>query len=213
MRRAGPPATPPEDRRRRRESVPVCEPSRSGTQHWLSAGLECRLSALDKIVNQTPHPALYPVKSTWLKHPGHRSFHGRRNQEGGRAMNTHSQRCNGVWTVILAGILWGAMGMKPVPTYAQKPPAPVSAVSPVNQDIATIDAQRGALDRFLDSHPEIKNDVDGRPDGDERSKLPEGASGPSSFPRQPPADPSRPARVPESGNVADTNRADRISIW
>jgi hypothetical protein len=37
-------------------------------------------------------------------------------------------------------------------------------VSPSDQDIATIDAQRGALDRFLDTHPEIANDVAGNPE-------------------------------------------------
>ena len=75
-------------------------------------------------------------------------------------MKTNSY--NPVWTVILAATLWGAVGMKPALSYAQKPPAPVP-VSPADQDIATIDAERGALDRFLDSHPEIKSDVEGRP--------------------------------------------------
>jgi hypothetical protein len=75
-------------------------------------------------------------------------------------MKTNSY--NPVWTVILAATLWGAVGMKPALTYAQKSPAPAPA-SPADQDIATVDAERGALDRFLDSHPEIKSDVEGRP--------------------------------------------------
>jgi hypothetical protein len=37
------------------------------------------------------------------------------------------------------------------------------AASPSDQDIATVDAQRGALDRFLDAHPEIESAVISRP--------------------------------------------------
>jgi hypothetical protein len=55
------------------------------------------------------------------------------------------------------------VGAGPVPAYAQKSPAVASAASPSDQDISIIDAQRGALDRFLDAHPEIENDVVGRP--------------------------------------------------
>jgi len=78
-------------------------------------------------------------------------------------MKTNSKWCGALWTVVMAGALWGVMGAGPVPAYAQKPAAVVSAASPTDQDISNIDALRGALDRFLDSHPEIANEVVGRP--------------------------------------------------
>jgi hypothetical protein len=40
---------------------------------------------------------------------------------------------------------------------------PLNVIRPGDQDITSIDAQRGALDRFLDAHPEIGNQVIGRP--------------------------------------------------
>jgi len=77
---------------------------------------------------------------------------------------------------ILAGAMWGLVGAGRIPAYAQKPQTIGSAIissDVVNklpkatasgeQDIAIIDAQRGALDRFLDAHPEIGNEVVGRP--------------------------------------------------
>jgi hypothetical protein len=55
------------------------------------------------------------------------------------------------------------MGAGPVRTYAQRATAANSAVVASEPDISTIDAQRGALDRFLDAHPEIQSEVIGRP--------------------------------------------------
>jgi hypothetical protein len=49
-----------------------------------------------------------------------------------------------------------------VAAFGQKPAVSSVASSP-DQDISSIDAQRGAFDRFLDAHPEIANDVLGRP--------------------------------------------------
>lgn len=78
--------------------------------------------------------------------------------------------------MVLVGAIWGSVSLAPAPAIAQKLPAVASATSstegsskllnvtrPGDQDITTIDAQRGALDRFLDSHPEIGNDVAGDP--------------------------------------------------
>jgi phage-related protein len=66
--------------------------------------------------------------------------------------------------VALAGAFWVLMGAGPAPAQAQKLPAVANAASASNQDIASIDAQRGALDRFLDTHPEIANEVAGSPE-------------------------------------------------
>ena len=78
--------------------------------------------------------------------------------------------------MVLVGAIWGSVSLAPAPAIAQKLPAVASATSstegsskllnvtrPGDQDITTIDVQRGALDRFLDSHPEIGNDVVGNP--------------------------------------------------
>ena len=78
-------------------------------------------------------------------------------------MKTNAQRSSALWAVVLAGAIWGVVGAGPARAYAQKSPAVVSAASPSDQDISSIDAQRGALDRFLDAHPEIESDVVGRP--------------------------------------------------
>jgi len=78
-------------------------------------------------------------------------------------METNAKRRSALWAVVLAGAIWGAVGGVPAPVYAQKSTAVTTAASNSDQDIATIDAQRGALDRFLDTHPEIANDVAGRP--------------------------------------------------
>jgi len=79
-------------------------------------------------------------------------------------MKTNAKRSSALWAVVLAGAIWGVVGAGPARAYAQKSPAVVSAASPSDQDISSIDAQRGALDRFLDSHPEIANDVVGNPE-------------------------------------------------
>ena len=78
-------------------------------------------------------------------------------------MKTNMRWRSALWVVVLAGAFWGAVGAGSVPVYAQKPPAAANAVSPVDQDISSVDAQRGALDRFLDAHPEIESHVVGRP--------------------------------------------------
>lgn len=78
--------------------------------------------------------------------------------------------------MVLVGTIWGAVVVGPTPACAQKAPAvgsaanstevmskPLNVTRPVDQDITSIDAQRGALDRFLDAHPEIGNDVVGDP--------------------------------------------------
>lgn len=81
-----------------------------------------------------------------------------------------------VRAVILVGAVWSTLGAGTVPAYAQKPQATGNAAtltdaaakipkatSSAEQDVSVIDAQRGALDRFLDAHPEIGNEVVGRP--------------------------------------------------
>jgi hypothetical protein len=68
-----------------------------------------------------------------------------------------------LWAVVLACAFWVTVGTGPAPAYAQKSPAATSAASPSDQDMSITDMQRGALDRFLDSHPEIGNEVMGRP--------------------------------------------------
>jgi hypothetical protein len=79
-------------------------------------------------------------------------------------MKTNAKRSSALWAVVLAGAFWGAVGAVPFPAYAQKSPAVASAASPSGQDMASIDAQRGALDRFLDTHPEIASDVVANPE-------------------------------------------------
>jgi hypothetical protein len=79
-------------------------------------------------------------------------------------MNKNIRWRSALWAVVLAGAFLGLVGAGPVPAYAQKVPAVASAASPPEQDIATVDAQRGALDRFLDAHPEIESEVIGNPE-------------------------------------------------
>lgn len=78
-------------------------------------------------------------------------------------MKTHTKRGSALWAVVLAGVLWGELGAVSVPAYAQKSTAVVSIARTPDQDISIVDAQRGALDRFLDAHPEIESDVLGNP--------------------------------------------------
>jgi hypothetical protein len=64
------------------------------------------------------------------------------------------------WGVILSCGLFCMLAAGHLPAYAQKLSAVgVPTVNPAGQDIPSLDAQRGAFDRFLDSHPEIANDV------------------------------------------------------
>ena len=65
--------------------------------------------------------------------------------------------------VVLAAAIWCSMGVGPARIYAQKPAAVNSAAAASEPDLSTIDAQRGALDRFLDAHPEIQSEVIGNP--------------------------------------------------
>jgi len=78
-------------------------------------------------------------------------------------METNAKRRSALWAIILAGALWAVVGAWPIPAYGQKSPAVTGKASPADQDNSSVDAQRGALDRFLDSHPEIENEVVGRP--------------------------------------------------
>ena len=118
-------------------------------------------------VNQIYRLALYRVKvSLQINESGPTPVYGpeiEREAMETEAMANNVRRRSALWVAILAGALWGAMGGGSVSAYAQKPQAVTSAASPTDQDISSIDAQRGALDRFLDSHPEIANDVIGRP--------------------------------------------------
>jgi len=61
--------------------------------------------------------------------------------------------------LLLVGTLSGMMGAGSGKAFAQKPPQAASVATPPGPDIATIDAQRGAFDRFLDAHPEIEEAV------------------------------------------------------
>ncbi len=88
-------------------------------------------------------------------------------------MERNAKRGSALWAVVWAGAIWGAGGAGLVParaqrtplvTSAQKTPAVASAASPSDQEIAIVDAQRGALDRFLDAHPDIEQTVVNNPE-------------------------------------------------
>ena len=81
-----------------------------------------------------------------------------------------------VKAAIVTGAMWGVVAAGLTSASAQKPPATGNGASSAEgasklskatasevQDISIIDEQRGALDRFLDAHPEIGNEVVGRP--------------------------------------------------
>jgi hypothetical protein len=86
-------------------------------------------------------------------------------------MNTNIHWNNAIWGAVLTGTMWAAVVLSPAPAYAQKPSVIGSAIipdvgsksakatAPEDQDLTMIDAQRGAMDRFLDSHPEIASEV------------------------------------------------------
>lgn len=78
-------------------------------------------------------------------------------------MNANTKLRTVLGVVVLSVAAWGALGAGSLPSYAQKPPAPAVTATPVEPDMATIDAQRGALDRFLDEHPEIEEQVINNP--------------------------------------------------
>jgi hypothetical protein len=69
-----------------------------------------------------------------------------------------------LWVLAFAGAMWVVMGDGPRSVYAQKAvllvPTPTSQAE---QAMQAIDAQRGAFDRFLDTHPEIANEVVAQP--------------------------------------------------
>jgi hypothetical protein len=77
-------------------------------------------------------------------------------------MNAESRLRTVLGTLILSAAVWGAGAAAP-PAYAQKPPAAASPAIPAEPAVAAVDAQRGALDRFLDVHPEIGNQVMNHP--------------------------------------------------
>src|SRR5579862_740735 len=78
---------------------------------------------------------------------------------------------NAIWGAVMTGTMWAAVVLSPAPAYAQKPSGMGSAIipdvgsksakatPPEDQDLKMIDAERGAMDRFLDSHPEIASEV------------------------------------------------------
>ncbi len=74
-------------------------------------------------------------------------------------MGTIFSRSRALSILILAGALSGMMGAGSGNAFAQKVTEASSAVVSPNPDLSSIDAQRGAFDRFLDSHPEIRDEV------------------------------------------------------
>jgi hypothetical protein len=69
-----------------------------------------------------------------------------------------------LWVLAFAGAMWVVMGDGPRSLYAQKTVLMVpTPTSQAEQAIQAIDAQRGALDRFLDAHPEIADVVFSNP--------------------------------------------------
>jgi len=78
-------------------------------------------------------------------------------------METKTRLRRAILGALLAGGVWIAWGGSPRAGFAQKPPATTGVAATAEQDITTIDQQRGALERFLDAHPEIQGDVAGNP--------------------------------------------------
>ncbi len=90
-------------------------------------------------------------------------------------MKTNISSVNAISGAIFVGTMWAAIALSPAPSFAQKPSVIGSAIipdvgnklskatTPGDDDLMMIDVQRGAMDRFLDSHPEIANDVVGNP--------------------------------------------------
>ena len=70
-------------------------------------------------------------------------------------MQTKTRTRKAIWAALVAGGIGIALGGGPSTGFAQKPPAANTAANPSEPDQVAIDAQRGALDRFLDTHPEI----------------------------------------------------------
>ncbi len=116
-------------------------------------------------------------------------------------MDTNDKRCSAIWAVVLAGAIWGAAGVgigtrlcaEASGSYHRGQP-----VGPRNRE------HRRAARRFRPFPGRAPGDRErcGRQSGgDERSKVPARASGAASFPREPPAGESRPARLPQSGSM------------
>ncbi len=72
-------------------------------------------------------------------------------------MNSNAGKCVPLWAMILFGTLGCLWNFSPSKSYAQKLSA-ATAVS-TDQENSSIDAQRGAFDRFLDAHPELQGDI------------------------------------------------------
>lgn len=72
-------------------------------------------------------------------------------------MNLSARKCAPHRAMILIGTLACIWNFSPTQSYAQK--SPVVAAVPADQENSAIDAQRGAFDRFLDSHPELQGDI------------------------------------------------------
>src|ERR1035438_6773917 len=99
----------------------------------------------------------------------------RGNRKRGTAMKAFNWS-GAARAAIVTGAMWSVVAAGFTTAYAQKSQAVGNgasssevvsklpkATASEEQDIAIIDAQRGALDRFLDAHPEIGNEVVGRP--------------------------------------------------
>ena len=78
-------------------------------------------------------------------------------------METKARLRRAILGALLAGGVWIAWAGAPRTGFAQKPPATTGVAATAEQDITTIDQQRGALERFLDAHPEIQGEVAGNP--------------------------------------------------
>jgi len=74
-------------------------------------------------------------------------------------MRTNRELSRALIGLAAAGAILTVIGLAAPRAYAQKAGGVVMAPSATEQDITNIDTQRGALDRFLDSHPEIAREV------------------------------------------------------
>ena len=121
-------------------------------------------------------------------------------------MKTIMRWRSALWAVVSAGAFWGLVGAGPVPAYAQKPPAVTNAAaSTPDQDITAVDAQRGALDRFLDAHPEIESEVMGRPAAMSDASYLQERPALKAFLESHPLVKADPARLPQPGRLAVPN--------
>lgn len=69
----------------------------------------------------------------------------------------------GFGSVMFALTAWAMLSLGAAPAFAQKGVSQNVAAVMADQGNSTLDEQRGALDRFLDAHPEIESEVLGNP--------------------------------------------------